>query len=352
MDTNGYEWTRVGRLLLMAAMLPPVGFAAESTPPPNPDGLLDCQQGNLPIILLAPHGGTVEPPGMTPRKGNPLRDSGTAELAQELAKALSYTNAAGVERKPYFVINRLHRKFVDPNRSPQKDPFSGLTDENGQRLQPDPRAQRLYHDFHACADFAVGEVQREFGAGLLLDLHGLAAARTLDMYGYILRGADFRDPEDPKRPASDEQLASAILTRSTLRAAAARKQNAHEIAGLVHGPDCLASLMDKAYRELYPDRVDENGSARGRPATPSLQYPDPKGESISGADAKVYFNGSYDISSHGSLRPGIQVDAVQVETTKDARSAAADRQRFAQAMTVAVRRFVKLHYDLDIYPPQ
>jgi N-formylglutamate amidohydrolase len=315
-----------------------------AAPESNPDGFVIYERGNMPVILLAPHGGTVRPEGMPVLTKYTGRDVNTDLMARAIAAALTYEDEAGVTRKPHLVINRLHRKYSEPNRSWKTNLERGWIDADGEPADPDPRAVRVFEDFHAFADFAVRTVQREHGSGLLLDIHGLAASRPLDMYGYLLKSADFRESEVDDTLADDEQLAAAILERSTLRAAASRKKSDAEIAGLVRGEKSLASLMNAAYARLYPDLVDEAGNPSGNPAIPSKRFPDPKGEAVPGQN-KIYFNGAYDVAAHSSFQDGVAVDAVQIEITADDRRNKAARQRFAQAMAEAVREFLALHYD-------
>src|SRR5262249_16851956 len=91
--------------------------AAEPAVPPS--NLVATQQGSLPIILSAPHGGTHEVPGVTSRKGEGLarngkgfaisRDTGTEELTYALADAIE----KHLGKKPYFIVAKFHRKYID-----------------------------------------------------------------------------------------------------------------------------------------------------------------------------------------------------------------------------------------------
>lgn len=297
------------------------------------------EPGDLPIVLLAPHGGRIVPEGMATMAEAKGRDSNTDDLARAIAAALTYRDADGKEHKPYLVVNLLHRKVVEPNRSWAQDERQGWVDASGKKVGPDARAVEHYRDFHARADEAVQAVQRQYGAGLLLDIHGLAASRKLDMYGYLIRATDLHADDKPDTPGTDDQLAEALRTRSTLRFAASRRTSAHERAELVRGPTSLSSLVDAYYRA--------HGHPDGRPATPSLQYPNPKAPGTLDADVP-YFNGSYDIAAHSSNQPGVHVDAVQIETTWDVRRTEASRQLFAEALADAVRQFVKAQYGLTL----
>ena len=100
---------------LVAAWL----FAASSR---AEEPLIYIQQGELPIILSAPHGGQLSIPEVDERQrnGRPTggagfvtsRDSHTEELAKQVAKTIEERFG----KKPHVVIARMHRKFLDPNR--------------------------------------------------------------------------------------------------------------------------------------------------------------------------------------------------------------------------------------------
>ncbi len=127
--------------------------------------LVAIQEGQLPIILSAPHGGMGTIPGVPERKGEGLatgpsgfftgRDTGTEELALQIGKAIE----AKMGKKPHFVIARFHRKYIDANRPPE------IAYES-------PKAKPVYDAYHAALARACKEVQEKFGRGLLLDVHG------------------------------------------------------------------------------------------------------------------------------------------------------------------------------------
>lgn len=132
--------------------------------------LIEQIQGELPIIISAPHGGSREVPGAKVREGSGLekkpggfvtaRDGGTEELAQALVAAIERQFG----QKPYAVINRAHRRHLDPNR-PANEAYE------------DPAAQKVYETYHEALDRYCREVQKKHSAGLLLDLHGQGSRR-------------------------------------------------------------------------------------------------------------------------------------------------------------------------------
>lgn len=132
--------------------------------------LVAIQRGELPILLSAPHGGTRPVPDTEPRQGRGIpkgpsgfftgRDTYTEELALAVAAAIEKR----MQRKPYFVIARFHRKYIDPNRPPEI-------------AYEDPDARPVYDRYHQTLDEFCRCVQRAHGRGLLLDLHGQGSAR-------------------------------------------------------------------------------------------------------------------------------------------------------------------------------
>lgn len=128
------------------------------------------QTGELPIILSAPHGGSLPIPNVDPREGDGLekkpggfvtsRDTGTEELVAEVSAAMEKRFG----KRPYVVAARSHRRFTDFNRPADK-------------AYEDPDAQPVYDLYHRSLVEACRDVQKQFRHGLLLDLHGQGSAR-------------------------------------------------------------------------------------------------------------------------------------------------------------------------------
>ncbi len=310
------------------------------------DDLVLYEPGNMPVILLAPHDGVVKPDGVPLRK-NGIRDVNSSKLARQILAELSYVDADGVERKPYLVMSLANRAVVDPNRSWKQNVDAGWFHPNGEKAKPPSRAKRIHRAFHSSAKHAVSSVQGEFGTGLLLDIHGLSARRKLDMYGYLIRASDLRMKSESGEPLAVDALADAVRTRSSIRHAASRKQSDEQIVNLIRGPHSLASMVNQEYVSLAQGDKGGRKPTLMRRATPSEHFPDPKAVDTPDKDW-VYFNGAYDIQAHSSFQNGITVDAIQIETLPSARNTREQRQRFAQSMANATRRFMELHYGLVI----
>jgi N-formylglutamate amidohydrolase len=136
------------------------------------------QEGSLPIILAAPHGGRLALPGVSERQGKGIKpgpsgfvagaDTNTDTLAQALAAALEERTG----RKPYLVMARVHRKYVDMNR-----PIEIAIED--WKLRP------VYDLYHRSLARFCEEVRKAHGHGLLLDIHGQAAVRDSVLRGTI-----------------------------------------------------------------------------------------------------------------------------------------------------------------------
>ncbi len=128
--------------------------------------LVTIEKGDLPIILSAPHGGRDPISGVPPRKGVGVRwfkaqsDTNTDRLTENLANALEKKSG----KRPYVVIARFHRKYLDANRPPEHAYESDH-----------PNAKAVYDTYHAALAKARSEVIRRWGSGILFDLHGQAA---------------------------------------------------------------------------------------------------------------------------------------------------------------------------------
>lgn len=135
----------------------------------------------LPVILSAPHGGDLPLPDVVLRRGIGVadfaaaRDAGTGEIAERVAFHLERKLGA----RPFLIVARFHRKYLDVNR-----PRDGAYESAA--------AGRYYDEYHGALARMVRTVGQSWGRGVLLDIHGQAAEKrtifrgTLD--GKTVRG--------------------------------------------------------------------------------------------------------------------------------------------------------------------
>ncbi len=156
------------RIVLLTLVF--VAPASADTPALKPAEFVSVQAGKLPILISAPHGGAKDVPGVAPRTGEGLtkggagffagRDTGTEELAHAIASAIEKKLGA----KPYFVIAKFHRKYLDANRPPE--------------IGVESKAARpVYDAYHDTLAGYCKDVKTEYGRGLLIDVHGQGTAK-------------------------------------------------------------------------------------------------------------------------------------------------------------------------------
>jgi len=159
---------RKSLISLFCATLPGIFFLVSAeekgTEPKRQEPLVVIESGDLPIILSAPHGGRRPVPGVAPRKGQDVprfvarSDSWTDELTEKLADEIEKNTG----QRPYVVIAKFHRKFIDANRPPE-------------RAYESEAAKETYEAYHKALADAREEVIARWGTGILLDIHGQAA---------------------------------------------------------------------------------------------------------------------------------------------------------------------------------
>ena len=138
-------------LLPMVLMAPSAAWSYDA------QSLVIASRGTLPLILTVPHDGG-EFLGLTPvrKTGVQVRDTGTQPLAERVAAALE----SRLGKRPYLVIARFSRKFLDANRS----------EAEAMESEDALPAYRAYHD---AVSAYVAEIKTAFpGGALLLDVHG------------------------------------------------------------------------------------------------------------------------------------------------------------------------------------
>jgi len=158
-----------GRLCLLLGALLLLGCgggagvaSAPASPPVDVAALVMVETGSLPIILSAPHGGTLLVPGVPERtQGTTVLDTHTLELVQTLQAELVKLTG----QKAQVVAARVSRKQVDFNRK--------VAD-----ALENPAMAPVYAAYHDALRAAVATVKTKPGA-LLLDLHGQGNDPTL-----------------------------------------------------------------------------------------------------------------------------------------------------------------------------
>lgn len=262
--------------------------------------------GTLPIILSAPHGGTLQPSTMPDRTGaniTTVRDANTDVLAADIAASFA-GRGAGV---PHTVIVRLHRAKLDANR------------EIVEAAQGNRTAERTWREYHGFIEAAREQVIAAHGRGLYIDLHGHGHTIQRLELGYLLSATDLA--------GTDAALNSTgTVQKSSIRTLASSAGGPGH-AALIRGAHSLGTLFE----------------ARGFPAVPSTAQPSP------GSDP--YFTGGYNTERHGS-RSGGPIDGIQIEANmQGVRDNTTSRAAFAAAVVEVVTQYLQVHYGFGAGAP-
>jgi len=132
--------------------------------------LVVARRGALPIILTAPHGGRLDVPGAPERNvkdpalmaasrkwggAAATADTNTDVLATRIADEVGKLTG----KRPYLVVAKFKRKFIDANR-PAEVAYAGAA------------AAPHFDRYHRSIREFVDEIRRAHPAGLLIDVHG------------------------------------------------------------------------------------------------------------------------------------------------------------------------------------
>ncbi len=275
----------------------------------NSSNGIEYRTGNVPIIFSVPHGGTSQGSNLVARTSSNCPDPDFATVRDdktiELANMIDSIFIAKTGKYPYVVIANVSRKYVDFNRKK-----SYACPKNA------PNNEYVWEVYHNWIKKAEEFVEKEFGSGLLLDIHGQAHAVKQVEIGYCLSASEL--------DLLDSQLASdgKYLFDFSMNRLVDNNKSGSSFVELLRGPYSLGSLMYK------------NGLA----CVPHSENPSP--------GDLPYFNGGYITYMYGSSEDIGQIDAVQLEFDNVARQDA-NRKKTATALVEAVVEFVNKHYKVD-----
>jgi hypothetical protein len=325
----------VGVLLSIVALSACSGGPTDTKPPVTPppvvpvtyvagqsyfgrNGYVEYLAGNAPVILTAPHGGTLSPSSIPDRTASACGGSATTVTdanTQELVRTMQTRYAARFGKYPHVIIAHLSRRKLDPNR-----------------LQPEAgcgnaEAATALSEWHSYIDLAKSEVLKAHGKGWYMDMHGHGHPVQRLELGYLTTAAQLDGTDAALDAASAAESRASVLSLSLA--------SPLSFSALLRGPTSLGTLY----------------AARGFPSIPSSGDPRP-----SGAD---YFNGGDNTRRHtcgseagplggttGGMICGVQIEANFVGV----RDTAANRERFADATAQVLEQYLRLHWGLSLAP--
>jgi hypothetical protein len=288
--------TAAGFSVMVSATTEPLAAGTTYT---GADMWVEFTAGDLPVIISAPHGGTLTPGTIPDRSGSNatiVRDANTDLLADEVRTAFE----AETGGSPHVIVVHLHRRKLDANRE-----IVEAAEGNG-------AAERAWREYHGFIEAARQHVVGRHARGFYIDLHGHGHEVQRLELGYLLSAVDLA--------SDDVTLNSApLVQRSSIRTLAETGTATH--AELLRGAQSLGTLF-----ELH-----------GYAAVPSTSQTHP--------DGAPYFTGGYNTRRHSSQNGGL-IDGVQIEANmQGVRDTEASREAFASAVVSVMDAYFTAHYD-------
>jgi len=262
------------------------------------NGYVEYWIGDMPLIISAPHGGSLTPEEIEDRTtGTTVTDSNTKQTALAFREAV-YSQTG---HYPYVIISNLKRTKLDPNR------------EIVEAAAGNQWAEQAWNEYHGFIDTAKQLVEDQFGEGFYVDVHGHAHPIQRLELGYLLNSSQLSQ--------SDGQLDWSGLSSSSSISSLVNSSS-FSFSELLRGPASLGALFESG----------------GIPATPSDVQPSP------GAN-NPFFNGGYSTWRHGSMNGGT-ISGVQIEAYRiGLRDTASSRSHFASVFAQVIKAFLFQVYD-------
>jgi autotransporter-associated beta strand protein len=272
--------------------------------------------GDLPFILSAPHGGTLNPAEIPDRTNcstcsgwdfSTATDTATDDVAARVRTAL----ASLTGHLPHTIICRLDRSKIDCNRAV------------GEGAQGNAAAVIAWTEFQNFINVSSNAVITNFGRGFYIDQHGQGHPEQRLELGYLLDKYDLTNSDTRLDTISSFKNSSSIRTLANSVAAS------NTFSKLLRGSNSFGEWM----------------VAEGYPATPSFSIPAPF---TNPSSSTAFFNGGYNTSVHGSDNGG-PLNALQIEANyTGVRDSSANRAAYAQSLARVLERYFGAYYGINL----
>lgn len=256
--------------------------------------------GNMPLVLTAPHGGYEKPENIKDRtKSSVKQDKRTLEMTLEISDVIFKLTG----KRPYLVINNLHRVKLDPNRNEEI------------AVQGDSLARIAFNEFHEFIELAEKSVYNIWNTGFYIDIHAHRSKNRKIELGYLLDGEVLslsdNDIDDPF-----------FVQNSSIRNLAAHSE--YSFSNLIRGEVSFGAILSKSGWEVLPSPLQHEPTS------------------------EKYFAGGYNTTIHAAPEK-YNFNGFQIETHWDGlRDTDENMKRFCTDFVYALRDYLMLHYKIDI----
>ena len=268
------------------------------------DDFVEFRKGNIPLIIVAPHGGDLKPHWIENRdcQGSVItKDLYTLDIAFQIENEL---NNMGYQ--PFIAYAKIHRIKIDLNRSLQTSHCE------------DDTSNELWQLFHDQIFTFRQEIINNYNRGLLIDIHGHGHPIQRIELGYLITSQKLREL------SGDETFIQ--HNETSINSLIENHPENKKLGDLLFGDNALGSLLSK----------------NGFPTVPSSIDRAPK-------SGEPFFSGGTNTKNYGSKYQN-GVDAIQLELNRNGlRQDSEDRERFSKVFAKILIDYMKFHYS-DIFP--
>ncbi len=261
------------------------------------DAYTKVQYGNMPLIISAPHGGTLNPAGI-PDRACPGITTVTDLNTSSLLLIIDSIAKADHHIQPSWVYTDLSRLKLDENR-----PIDEATCSN-------PVIYTFWNNYHNSIDSCIKKLLTRYPACIFIDLHGHGHAIQRCELGYLFTATQLRNPTGLSYNGSSLFNGMSIFGGKTIQQ-------------MLTGSTAFGTYLAGA----------------GFPAVPSATDPAP-------ASGDPYFDGGYNTSYFtGSIYP--KVIGWQIESNYTGlRDNYADRVAYAKAFMNSVITYFNVNMNM------
>ena len=309
-----------GALALLAVAGTSCDNAAPSTTAPDTyiagqsyfgrNNYIEYIAGNAPVLLTAPHGGTLTPATIPDRTGalcGGVATTATDLNTIELVRAMRQQFFAKFGKWPHVVITHLSRRKLDANRATVEAACGNS------------EAQTALDEWRTYINIARTAMLSRSGKGWYMDMHGHGHAIQRLELGYLLPIADVNRTDAALDAATSYENISSIRTLSQF--------SPLPFSTLLRGANSLGALY----------------AARGFPSIPSATDPRPNTDD--------YFDGGENTRLYTcSIASTVgSICGVQIETNyTGVRDNASNRDRFGDATANVLEEYLRVHWGLRL----
>lgn len=252
--------------------------------------------GDMPIIFVAPHAGSLEP-SFLPDINTRGADNGTMELALFMADSLHFKSGGC---RPHIIINHLRPNKLNPVFKEADSTIAAGTN---------PIALQALNDFHRFIQVAHAKVTADWGKGHYFELHGNGTTEHWNMIGLGVSKTYLN---------MSDSIIKTRVNNSTIK-------NLCTVGGadfleVLKGATSLGGMLDSL----------------GWKSTPSPAYPAPP-------DSVTFFYAGQNTWRYGSKHGGT-IDATHLESYWKFMVLSANRSKYSNDLADAILDFMNIHY--------